>query len=127
MILPYFFKIIVLADRIYFKIIIDENLSRHLTSILIKPFPGSIHLSKKNLLQTSDKGIWDFAKQKDYCILTKDWDYKFMSISYGCPPKFIRLNCGNKTTIYISGLLDQKLQIINEFLQDNDSCYLEIE
>ena len=116
-----------MANTNYHKIIIDENLSRKLTTVLAKYFPGSLHVSDKNLLETLDKGIWDFASMYDYSILTKDWDYKFMSVSYGCPPKVIRLNCGNKPTLFICGLLEQKVEIIEEFFKDTDACYLEIE
>ena len=65
-----------MAKGIY-RIIIDENISRKLTGIFDKIFPGSTHVATQNLLQTSDREVWDFAKQKDYCILTKDWDFKY--------------------------------------------------
>lgn len=110
-----------------FKILVDENLSRRLISILEDAFPESTHVSTENLLKTLDQGIWNFALQKEYCILTKDWDYKFMSVALGCPPKVIRLNCGNKTTAHIANLLQQKFEVIKEFLTGNDDCYLEIE
>ena len=109
------------------KILVDENLSRRLTTTLGDAFPESRHVSTEHLLKTLDEGIWNFALQKGYCILTKDWDYKFMSVAFGCPPKVIRLNCGNKTTAHIANLLQQKLEIIKEFLSGNDDCYLEIE
>jgi predicted nuclease of predicted toxin-antitoxin system len=114
-------------ENYQFKIIIDENLSRRLIATLGSAFPETTHVGLKNLLEVEDKGIWDFALQREYCILTKDHDYKFMSVAYGCPPKVIRLNCGNKTTTYIADLLKQKLEVIEEFLVDNDNCYLEIE
>ena len=90
-------------------------------------FPESIHVSREQLLKTVDMGIWNFASQKGYTILTKDWDFKFLSGALGCPPKVIRLNCGNKTTAHIASLLQQKFEVIKEFLTSNDDCYLEIE
>lgn len=84
-------------------------------------------MGKQNLLKALDQEIWDFAQKKGYCILTKDWDYKFLSVAYGCPPKVIRLNCGNKTTSHIAELIQENNEIIREFLSDPDNCYLEIE
>lgn len=111
-----------------FKFLIDENLSKRLVDILNESFQSNnSHVSIENLLNSSDKQIWEFAKVQDYCILTKDWDYSFMSAAYGCPPKVIRLNCGNKTTTFISTILKNKIIIIQEFLMDEDLCYLEIE
>lgn len=72
-------------------------------------------------------GIWNFAREKGYSILTKDWDYKFLSVAFGCPLKVIRINCGNKTTGFIAELIQEKTQIIQGFLSDSDNCYLEIE
>lgn len=115
-------------DRGYYnKLLIDENLSRKLVNRLQDIFPESIHVSDEDLLTTPDKKIWDFAQRKGYCILTRDWDYKFMSITLGCPPKIIRLNCGNQTTINIFDLIYKKIDVIRDFLHDQDVCYLEIE
>ena len=109
------------------KILIDENLSRRLVPVVAASFPGSTHVSAENLLQSADTKVWDFAKQQGYCILTKDWDFRFMSLTFGCPPKIIRLNCGNQTTNYIAELLRDKMEIILDFFDDDDLCYLEIE
>ena len=84
-------------------------------------------MADQNLLNVFDREIWDFAKEKGYCILTKDWDYKFLSMTYGCPPKVIHLNCGNKTTLFITELMQNKTGVIKSFLSDPDDCYLEIE
>jgi len=110
-----------------YKFLIDENLSRKLVNTLNESFPGSSHVAITHLLECSDKEIWDFAKEGDYCILTKDWDYSFMSAIYGCPPKVVRISCGNKTTSFISNILFNRSTVIQEFLNDEDLCYLEIE
>jgi len=110
-----------------YKILIDENLSRRLSTSFNDSLFESLHISAKNLLHVPDISIWNFASSEGYNILTKDWDYKFLSIAFGCPPKVIRLNCGNKTTSYINNLLQEKIEIITEFLSSEDDCYLEIE
>ncbi len=108
------------------KLLLDENLSRVLLAVVDTGFPGSSHVAYVNLITSEDKAVWEFAKREGFCIVTKDWDYKFMSVRYGCPPKVIRLNCGNKTTTFIADLLRQKMAAISEFLEEAGICYLEI-
>lgn len=109
------------------KILIDENLSQRLLKAVLPEFPDSKHVRAENLLRAVDNHIWDFAKQNGYCILTKDWDFRFMSLTFGCPPKVIRLNCGNQTTDYMTRLMKDKIEVIIDFFEDNDLCFLEIE
>lgn len=40
-------------------------------------------------------------QKKDFTILTKDSDFDERSQLLGCPPKVIRLICGNQSTIEI--------------------------
>ncbi len=92
----------------------------------MKIFPDSTHVAYENLIKVTDREIWVFAKKKEYCILTKDWDYKFLSITLGCPPKVIHINCGNTSTNFIAKLLKDKMQIVEEFISYPENCYLEI-
>ncbi|MDR3665915.1 MAG: DUF5615 family PIN-like protein [Ignavibacteriaceae bacterium] len=110
-----------------YKLLIDENLSRRLITTLSDWFPNTSHVSTENLGKTLDREIWNYAKEKGYCILTKDWDYNYLSALLGCPPKVIHLNCGNKTTAYILTILAFQLEAIKDFLEDPIICYLEIE
>lgn len=109
------------------KLLVDENLSRRLVAFLGKHFPESIHAATANLLTSDDRTVWQYAKENGYCIITKDWDFKFLSAAYGCPPKVIHLNCGNRTTTFIADLLSRQVDTIREFLSDAEACYLEIE
>lgn len=69
-------------ENISSKIIIDENLSRRLLLTMNNIFPESTHVGLENLLVVKDVTIWNFAREKGYCILTKDWDYKFLSVTF---------------------------------------------
>jgi predicted nuclease of predicted toxin-antitoxin system len=109
------------------KVLIDENLSVTLSDTCNAHFSGSQHVSKLDLLKADDKQIWNFARQNDYVILTKDWDFYYMSSSLGCPPKVIRLSCGNKTTSFLQKRIISQLRNINSFLRNPDLCYMEIE
>lgn len=108
-------------------LLIDENLSRKLVNYFLKYFPGSNHIAEFGLLNTSDIEIWQFAKNKEFCILTKDWDFQVLSVLQGCPPKVIRMNCGNKSTGQIVKILKSKIDTIITFQNNPNDCYLEIE
>jgi len=108
------------------RVIVDENLSRRLLVWLTVICPGSQHVVQANLQQVQDSDIWSFAKTNEFCILTKDTDFRFMSVANGCPPKVIHLMCGNKSTDYIISLLNRKSAVIQDFLFNEDQCYLEI-
>ncbi len=87
--------------------------------------PDISHVSDEGLLQSTDGSIWEFAKTKKSIIITKDYDFSDMSHLYGCPPKVIKLNCGNKTTTFIGDLLAANSELLYKFAE-SDKCYLEI-
>ncbi|HRN46538.1 MAG TPA: DUF5615 family PIN-like protein [Niabella sp.] len=107
--------------------LIDENLSKRLIKGLLKDYPGSLHVTNIQLGGNSDWAVWNYAKESDLCILTKDRDFYSMSILLGCPPKVIRLNCGNATTDSIIKTINKHSHVIREFNEDMDTCYLEIQ
>ena len=74
------------------KLLIDENLSSRLKKNLAEHFVAIKHVTALHL--GFDNQIWDFAKTHDYIILTKDNDFLFLSLMYGCPPKVIGVKCG---------------------------------
>ena len=107
--------------------ILDENLSYALA-----PRLGEISLRAISIIEipiitkpAPDIEIWNYAKAHNYSIITKDSDFLHLSNLKGCPPKVIRLNCGNKSTDYIYNLLKARKGDINEFETSNE-CYLEI-
>jgi predicted nuclease of predicted toxin-antitoxin system len=105
--------------------LLDENLSRKLSAMLTPVLGVVSHVSGYDLLNHHDGQIWDFAKVNEYTIITKDYDFSDMSHLLGCPPKVIKLNCGNRTTEYICNLLSNKASLIDSFV-DSESCYMEI-
>jgi predicted nuclease of predicted toxin-antitoxin system len=107
------------------KYLLDENLSQKLVAKLTPVFPHVVHISTEGLLNTFDTEIWSMAKANNYIIITKDNDFSDMSHLLGCPPKVIKLNCGNRTTDYISNLLLNKADLIKKFAEDSN-CYMDI-
>ena len=79
------------------KLLFDQNLSHRLPRLLADLFPGSVHVRSLALDQASDDEIWEFAKAKDFCIVTQDSDFAERSRLYGAPPKVVWLRCSNST------------------------------
>lgn len=57
------------------KLLFDENLSRRLVPNLLDVFPGTIHVADVDMLRTPDPDIWQYAKENDFTIVTKDDDF----------------------------------------------------
>ncbi|MEG4803108.1 DUF5615 family PIN-like protein [Microcoleus sp. ARI1-B5] len=55
-------------------LLFDQNLSPRLVSCLADIYPGSVHLDGIGLATTPDREVWDYARQHDYIIVTKDAD-----------------------------------------------------
>ena len=108
------------------KLLLDQNLSFRLLEKLEFAYPGSTQVKFVALDQADDLGIWRFAKDNDFTIVTKDSDFHEFSLVYGNPPKVIWLKCGNKPKEYVLGLLLDHQDEIKAFLEDSSSTCLEI-
>jgi len=107
-------------------LIVDENLSRRLCPMLSNAFGFMVtHVVEYGLQHSDDKDIWSLGRQQNMAILTKDNDYRSLSVINGCPPKVIHLRCGNKTTSFIINIITGNSISIKSFLASED-CYLEI-
>jgi predicted nuclease of predicted toxin-antitoxin system len=101
------------------------NLSKVLAGKLIPHLNHVIPVREITLSKFSDINIWNYARDNGYTIITKDNDFLYLSNLYGCPPKIIRLDCGNKSTSYISELIIKRMAEITIFA-GNSECYMEI-
>lgn len=107
------------------KILVDNNISPKVISLLDKFSVGSKHVVQLGLdTGTEDGEIWNYAKANEYIVLTKDNDFEAMSRLFCCPPKVIQLTCGNKPTLAIIQILDNNKELILEFMNDNENCLL---
>ena len=97
------------------KLLLDENLSDRIIPKIIDLYPNSVHVKALNLTNTDDNIIWNFAKENNYVIVSKDSDFHQRNILYGHPPKFIYLRIGNSPTSKIVNILRDNLAVISEF------------
>jgi predicted nuclease of predicted toxin-antitoxin system len=112
------------------KLLFDQNISYRITKLLSKSFPEAKHISQVDLQDSTDIGIWEYAKSNDYTIVTFDSDYYDLSIIKGGPPKIIWLRIGNMATREIALILEENIELIKLFITDNsykDLSCLEID
>ena len=87
------------------RLLIDENLSPSLVRLLEDIFPGSLHIETAGLLSTEDDYIWDYAQHRNLIVVTKDRDYRQLSLDRGHPPKVILIRIGNCRVREVEALL----------------------
>jgi predicted nuclease of predicted toxin-antitoxin system len=79
------------------KLLFDENLSPRLVAALADVYPGSAHVHECGLGSADDIAIWQYAKDNDFTIVSKDPDFQERSILQGYPPKIIWVRATNCT------------------------------
>ena len=102
------------------KLLFDQNISFRITKIISESFPEARHISQVGLADSSDTGIWEYARQHGFTIVTFDSDYYDLSIVKGCPPKIIWLRIGNTSTQVIAKLLMDNKELIRLFISDTN-------
>ncbi len=108
------------------KLLLDQNLSHRLLDELESLFPDSTQTRLVGMERAEDTAIWQYAKEYDFTIVTKDSDFHEYSVLYGPPPKVIWLRCGNTSTEYLRGVLMQNHSDIEAFLSEAEAYCLEL-
>ena len=106
------------------KLLFDENVSPRLVAGLSDVFPGSVHVRDVGLARATDAAIWDYARDHDLTIVSKDSDFHQASFVRGPPPKVIWIRRGNCTTADIEALLRSNQTGILAFGAETDAAFL---
>ena len=106
------------------KLLFDENLSPKLPNLLRDLFPNSLHVRDVGMKATTDSVVWDYAKDNDFMIVSKDADMHDLSLVLGNPPKVIWLRLGNCSTRQVENLLRQDFNKIELFYNDKNLSLL---
>ncbi len=109
------------------KLLLDENLSHRLVARLAEAFPGTASVHQVELRsQSDDTVIWPYAAEQGFAIVSKDEDFRRLSLLRGYPPKVIWLVAGNAETNQIADLLLRHKDRIITFLdeQNEDSLLI---
>jgi predicted nuclease of predicted toxin-antitoxin system len=106
------------------KLLFDENLSPKLPSRLNDLFPNSLHVRDMGMKATIDPIVWDYAKDNNLMIVSKDSDMHDLSLVFGNPPKVIWLRLGNCSTSQVEDLLRREFNAIELFYEDENLSLL---
>ena len=109
------------------KLLLDENLSKRLVPFLQADYPDTSQVVLLGLEQASDREIWQYAKQHDYVLVTKDSNYQDLSELYGSPPQVILLMLGNSDKARLLKVLIDRKKDIQQLLSSPDIGCIEIE
>jgi len=105
-------------------LLFDENISPRLANMLTDIYPGSVHVSAIGFEKAFDKEIWEYARQNDYIIVTKDADFSELSLLLNFPPKIIWIRRGNCSTTEIEKILRESYVSIVTLSDDSDQGIL---
>jgi predicted nuclease of predicted toxin-antitoxin system len=90
-------------------------------------FPDSAHIKAAGLKEADDNIIWEWARQREFTIVSKDTDFYQRAIVRGHPPKFIWLRVGNCPTSLIISLLRSRYDLIRQFVESETESLLVLE
>jgi predicted nuclease of predicted toxin-antitoxin system len=108
------------------KLLFDQNISPKLVNSLADIFPGSIHVINVKLDKAFDSELWNFAKDNDYIIVSKDADFAERSLLFGYPPLVLWIRRGNCSTTDIINILKENFDLIKSFIDTKHSGLLNI-
>jgi predicted nuclease of predicted toxin-antitoxin system len=108
------------------KLLFDENLSHKLAHRVADIFPDSIHVRDVGLKSSDDPLVWDYAKENDFMIVSKDTDMHDLSLVFGNPPKVVWIRLGNCTTSDVEDLLRRDFDVIKLFYTDGNLSLLDL-
>lgn len=108
------------------KLLFDENLSHKLVDNLSDLFPESLHVRNVGMKGANDPEVWDFAKDNNCIIVSKDSDMHDRSFVFGYPPKVVWIRLGNCSTSDVENLLRREFSSLEKFHEDEYSSFLAI-
>ena len=106
------------------KLLFDENLSRKLVVRLAQLHQDSIHVAQAGLLESPDREIWEFAKARNFVIVSTDIDLYELATTIGPPPKVVWLRRWAHPTRDAEGGLRREAVRITEFAADPELAVL---
>lgn len=109
------------------KLLFDQNLPHVLADRLQDVFAGSTHVRNLGLHRAADETVWNYARENDFTIVSKDSDFHQRSFLFGAPPKAIWIRRGNCATEDILKILRTRHTEILNFDKDPAAAFLILE
>jgi predicted nuclease of predicted toxin-antitoxin system len=106
------------------RLLLDEQLSERLCSMLAESYPDALHVRQIGLGGASDRAIWTAAAERGCVLVTKDEDFHRLSVLRGAPPKVIWLRLGNAPTEEVAFLVRDRREDILRFSSEDEASFL---
>ena len=100
-------------------LLFDQNISFRILRNLRDLFPEANQVRNFGLENSPDIDIWNYAKEKDLCIVSFDSDFNDLSNLYGHPPKVLWVRTLDQSTSNVEHLLREKFEKISSFLESS--------
>ena len=107
-------------------LLFNQNLPPSLARRLADLYPGSMHVKAIDLDVGGDSPIWDYARDRNLIIATKDKDYLELSETRGHPPKVVLIRLGNCSRQAVVSLLREHYADLVSLHQDDRRGLLEL-
>jgi predicted nuclease of predicted toxin-antitoxin system len=78
-----------------------------------------VHVNDLDFLQT-DSQIWDYSKEKDLILLSKDADFTIRLLTFGPPPEVVPFKFGNLRIKEFHGFITKNWGIILSSIAENN-------
>lgn len=88
--------------------------------VVLQLYPNSNHLFNLNLDTAEDSFVWEYAKDNDFTIVTKDSNFSELRLLRGFPPKVIWIRIGNCTTNDLESLIRSHTKEIDNFYRESN-------
>jgi predicted nuclease of predicted toxin-antitoxin system len=108
------------------KLLFDQNISHRLIFLIQDILPEAKQVRQINLENSSDKQIWEYAKEHDFTIVTFDGDFYDFSLVWGHPPKIVWIRSYNQTTKIVDEILRKHFNTLLDFQDDKELACLEL-
>jgi len=108
------------------KLLLDQSISYKLVKRLDDIYPGCNNVRQVGLGEADDLAVWNYAKENDFVIVSKDEDFHQRSFLAGSPPKVVWLRLGNCTTQDIEDTLRHNRRALTDFDAQEDGAFLVI-
>ena len=87
------------------KLLFDENLPPRAARGVASAFPESIHVNTLKFNRTDDRVLFAYAAEHGYVMVTRDKDFKRLSLELGSPPKVVLVAVGNAQIAQVGPLI----------------------
>ena len=106
------------------KLLLDENLPLRLAVALKDLDPDASHVRDLKLLGAPDEQIWNYARDQDFILVSKNTDFYQRSLVFGAPPKVIWLQIVNADSRAAIKLLRNSYLLVRRYFDDPDAGFL---